>query len=105
MNSIFLFFIFASFLFYFYFKTKQFRTPQRFPIRKKMFSSLSGSSLGGLLIFFGLNQIVLFDGVITYIIAAVFILFGLFVFVFNFRAFKHYKQFVEEETELNEIKS
>ena len=71
------------------------------PIRKKMYASIAGSSLGGLLLFFGLNQLVLFDKVIAYIIAAIFILLGLYVLIFNYRAYRHYSQFVVEEAELN----
>ena len=102
LNFIFVFFIVASAVFYFYFKTRQFRTRQVFPIRKKMYASMAGASLGGLLLAFGVNQLLLFDGVTTYLIAAIFILFGGFVLTFNFRAFKHYKSFVDEETTLNE---
>ena len=54
--------------------------------------------LGGLLFFFGLNQMILFDKLAIYIIAALSLfLFGLYVLIFNYRAYKHYKQFVEEE--------
>jgi hypothetical protein len=102
INFIFVFLIIASAVFYFYFKTRQFRTRQVFPIRKKMYASMSGASLGGLLLFFGLNQLVLFNGITTYVIAALFIAFGAFVGIYNFRAYKHYRSFVDEETTLNE---
>ncbi|WP_342510668.1 YtpI family protein [Sporosarcina sp. FSL K6-1522] len=102
LNLIFVFFIIASGVFYLYFKTRQFRTRYVFPIRKKMYASMAGSSLGGLLLFFGLNQLLLFKDVATYVIAAVFILLGAFVLIFNYRAYKHYRRFVDEETTLNE---
>lgn len=102
LNYILVLFIIISFVFYFYFKTKQFRTTRMLPIRKKMYASMAGSSLGGLLFFFGINQLVLFDKLATYIVAAIFIVLGLYVIVFNYRAYKHYKQFVEEEAKLNE---
>jgi len=102
LNFIFVFFIIASGVFYFYFKTRQFRTRQVFPIRKKMYASMAGASLGGLLVSFGISQIILFDGVTTYVIAAVFILFGAYVLIFNYKAYKHYRSFVDEETDLNE---
>lgn len=101
LNYILVSLIVTSAVFYLYFKSRQFRTISVFPIRKKMYSSMSGASLGGLLLFFGLNQLVLFDGTATYVIAAIFILLGLYVFIFNYRAFQHYKRFVDEETELN----
>lgn len=102
INFFLVFFIVASGVFYFYFKTRQFRTSSIFPIRKKMYASMAGLWLGVLLIFFGLNQIILFDGTLTYIVAGIFILFGGYVAVFNRNATKHYKQFVEEETSLNQ---
>ena len=67
-----------------------------------MYASMAGASLGSLLLFFGINQLMLFDGIITYIIAALFIALGAYVSIFNFRAYKHYKSFVDEENELNE---
>lgn len=102
LNYLFVFFIITFAVFYFYFKTKQFRTTRMLPIRKKMYASMAGASLGGLLLFFGLNQLVLFDKVITYVIAAIFILLGLYVLVYNYRAYKHYSQFVIEEAEINQ---
>ena len=101
LNYFFVFFIIASIVFYFYFKTKQFRTRQMLPIRKKMYASMAGASLGGFILSFGLNQIVLFDKITIYIISAIFILLGLYVLIFNYRASKHYSKFVEEEAELN----
>lgn len=71
------------------------------PIRKKMYASMSGASLGLFILSFGLNQIILFDKISIYIISAIFILLGLYVLVFNYRAYKHYSKFVEEEAEIN----
>ena len=101
LNYLFVFFIIVSGVFYFYFKTRQFRTTQMLPIHKKMYASMAGASLGGFILTFGLNQIVLFDKVAIYITSVIFILLGLYVFVSNYRAYKHYVQFVEEEAELN----
>ncbi len=101
LNFVLVFLIIASAVFYFYFKTRQFRTRSVFPIRKKMFASMAGSSLGGLLLFFGINQLFLFSGVLTYVIAAIFIVLGAYVGIFNYRAYKHYLSFVDEEKNLN----
>ncbi|WP_342505433.1 YtpI family protein [Sporosarcina sp. FSL K6-2383] len=101
LNFILVFLIIASFVFYFYFKTRQFRTKSVFPIRKKMFASMAGSSLGTLLLFFGINQLILFSGIVTYVIAALFIGLGAYVAIFNFKAYKHYLSFVDEENKLN----
>ncbi|PIC65244.1 hypothetical protein CSV79_02965 [Sporosarcina sp. P13] len=102
VNFLFVFGIVASGVFYFVFKTRQFRTSYMFPIRKKMYASMAGTALGALLIFFGINQLMLFEGILTYVIAAIFILFGGYVAIFNFNATKHYKQFIAEERRLNE---
>jgi len=67
-----------------------------------MYASIAGTFLGGLLLFFGLNQLVSDNETITYIVAAIFILLGVFVIMFNYRAYSHYRQFVEEEAQLNE---
>ncbi|MDN4607301.1 YtpI family protein [Sporosarcina highlanderae] len=102
INFFLVFFIVASGVFYFYFKTRQFRTSYVFPIRKKMFASKAGSFLGGLLLFFGINQLILFQGTTTYLVSGLFIVFGAYIIFFNTKATKHYKQFVDEETRLNE---
>ena len=102
LNFVLVFLIVASGVFYFYFKTRQFRTSHVFPIRKKMFASMAGTYLGALLLFFGVNQLLLFKGIATYAVSAIFILFGIYIVLFNRKATKHYKQFVEEETNLNE---
>ncbi|AOV07227.1 YtpI family protein [Sporosarcina ureilytica] len=96
------FLIIASVVFYLYFKMRQFRTTYMLPIRKKLFASMAGAALGLFLISFGLNQILLFNKLVIYIVSAVFILLGLYVLVYNFRAAKHYRQFIEEEAVLNE---
>lgn len=101
LNFILVFLIIASAVFYFYFKTRQFRTSQVFPIRKKMFSSKAGMFLGLLLVFFGINQLMLFGGVTTYVISGVFIVLGGYVSIFNWKADKYYTQFVDEESQLN----
>ena len=102
LNYILIFSIITSIVLYFYFKTKQFRTTYMLPIRKKMYKSIAGSFLGLLLISFGLNQLVIFNELVNYIVATIFVLFGLYVLIFNYRAFKHYQKFVKEEAEINE---
>lgn len=91
-----------SIVVYIFFKARQFRTTYLLPIRKKMFASMASVSLGVFLISFGLNQMILFDKLVVYIVATLFILLGLYVSVFNFRAAKHYQKFIVEEAEINE---
>lgn len=62
---------------------------------------MAGVPLGLFLIFFGLNQLVIFNKLIIYIVSAIFILLGAYVSIFNFRAAKHYRKFIEEEADLN----
>ncbi|MET3575941.1 YtpI family protein [Bhargavaea ullalensis] len=85
---------------YLYFKTKQFRTT--LTAERQYFSSSASIALGALLVSFGINQIYLFRGTATYIVSAIFILFGLYVLVFNLKARRHYAGFLEEERRLNE---
>lgn len=101
LNYFFVFLIISSGVFYLYFKFRQMRTTYVLPIRKKMYASMAGASLGGLLLFFGLNQILIFDKFIVYVIAAIFIPLGLYVLIHNFRAYKHYIKFVKEEARIN----
>ena len=103
LNYIFVFLVIVSIVYYFYFKTRQFRTSHMHPIRKKMYASMAGASLGGLLLFFGINQIILFDEVVNYIVAVIFIALGLYVIIINYRGYAHYKKFVVEEAEINPI--
>ncbi len=99
---LFVFSTIVSLIFYFYFKMRQFRTTRMLPIRKKMFASMAGVALGLFLLFFGINQIILFNKFVIYLISALFILLGLYVAIFNFRAAKHYRQFIEEEAIIND---
>lgn len=100
LNTVFVFFIVISFVFYFYFKTKQIRN--NLPIAKKWYANSALVSLGSLLFFFGLNQLILFPSTITYVISGLFIIMGLFTMVYYYRVAKHYGQFVQEEFHLNQ---
>nr|WP_106533925.1 YtpI family protein [Planomicrobium soli] len=91
--------IFFSFGFYFYYKTKQFRTS--LPIRKKWYASMASIALGSFVLFFGINQLLLFQTVVTYIIAGIFIILGAGLIVYNSKAAKHYRSFLDEEARLN----
>ncbi|TWT26361.1 YtpI family protein [Planomicrobium sp. CPCC 101110] len=97
--NIFVLLIVVSFVFYFYYKTKQFRTS--LPIRKNWYASMASVALGSFVMFFGINQLFLFQTVVTYIVAGIFIVLGLGLIVYNFKAAKHYRSFLDEETRLN----
>ncbi|HSO57119.1 MAG TPA: YtpI family protein [Paenisporosarcina sp.] len=99
INALFVVLIVLSFVLYFYFKTKQFRS--ELPIAKKWYANRSLVALGSLLLFFGINQITLFPTTLTYVISGLLIIIGLATMVHYFRVAKHYGQFVEEEFRLN----
>jgi len=88
-----------SFAFYFYYKTKQFRTS--LPVRKNWYASKASIALGCFVIFFGINQILLFQTAVTYIISGIFLVLGFGLISYNFKAAKHYRSFLDEETRLN----
>ena len=100
INAVLVLLIVLSFVAYFYFKTKQFRN--ELPIAKKWYANRALVALGCLLVFFGINQITLFQSTLTYVISGLFIVLGLFTVVTYYRVAKHYGQFVEEEYRLNQ---
>ncbi|WP_397539605.1 YtpI family protein [Rummeliibacillus pycnus] len=99
LNIILAFFIVITFVFYLYFKTKQFRT--NLPIRKKWYANRAGIALGILLILFGINQIILYHTVLTYVVCAIMIVFGVFACINYNKRVRHYGQYITEEEELN----
>ena len=100
LNLIFTALIVFSAVAYLYFKTKQFRTALQ--AERQYHRSSASAALGAFMMLFGVNQLLLFSGLITYLVAAVFILLGLYVLVHNIRARNHYAGFLEEERRLNE---
>ncbi|EMR06087.1 hypothetical protein C772_02067 [Bhargavaea cecembensis DSE10] len=100
LNLTFLALIIFSVVAYLYFKTKQFRTTLQ--AERQYHRSSASAALGAFIMLFGAHQLILFTGVVTYIVAAAFILLGLYVLVHNIKARKHYAGFLEEERRLNE---
>ncbi|CEG23233.1 hypothetical protein BN1080_02182 [Planococcus massiliensis] len=92
--------IIISFVFYFYYKTKQFRAT--LPIRRKWYASIASVALGSFVLFFGINQLFVFQSIVTYIISGIFIILGLALMIYNYKAAKHYHSFVAEEARLNQ---
>lgn len=92
-------FIIFSFVAYFYYKTKQFRTT--LPIRKKWYKAKAGVALGLFLIFFGVNAIVIHQSAVSIIVAIIFFIVGIFEAFNNFKRAQHEGKFVQEEYELN----
>jgi amino acid transporter len=99
INYVFLVVIIIAAAAYLYFKTKQFRTD--YPIRKKWYKAKAGIALGSFLIAFGVNTAIMFTDSLSYIIGAIFILFGLTYLNNDIRRMRHEGRFVKEEYELN----
>lgn len=91
--------IIASLVFYFYFKTKQFRST--LPIRSKWYKAKSGVALAAFIISFGLNATILYPDVVGYIVAIVFLIIGIGVGTNSYKRMRHEGRFVQEEYDLN----
>lgn len=100
LNFLFVAGIIVSFVAYFYYKTKQFRTV--LPIRKKWNNAKAGSALGIFMIFVGLNITIIYPTAVGYIVAALFSIIGIGYALNNFKRAKHEGQYVAEELSLNQ---
>ncbi|MEL3961994.1 YtpI family protein [Lysinibacillus endophyticus] len=98
-NIIFVALIILSFVAYFYFKTKQFRSV--LPIRKKWYKAQAGVALGCFIVFFGINTCIIYPTLVGFLIGAVFILVGLLYANAQYKRARHEGRFVKEEFELN----
>lgn len=98
-NFLFVACIVASLVFYFYFKTKQFRST--LPIRRKWYTAKAGVALSAFLIFFGLNATILYPDTVGFAVAAILILIGAGLGLNNYKRMRHEGRFVNEEYELN----
>lgn len=98
-NFIFVAFIVLTFVAYFYYKTKQFRST--LPIRRKWYKAKAGVALGLFLIFFGVNAIIVNNSAVSVIIAILFFVVGGYEAYNNYKRAKHEGKFVQEEYELN----
>jgi amino acid transporter len=89
------FFITLAFTFYIFYKVKQVRSNR--PMEKKWLSAKASMALGLFVALFGVNQLVLFPGTITYIVGALFILIGLGSCWAGFKLYKHVHPYAERE--------
>ncbi|WP_449537237.1 YtpI family protein [Ferdinandcohnia sp. Marseille-Q9671] len=87
--------IIFSFVFYFYYKTKYFRT--RRPIEKQWLSAKSSIALGLFVALFGINTLFVHPSVISTVIGIMLILVGGGSTWAGFRAYKHYLPLVVKE--------
>ncbi|XXM71033.1 YtpI family protein [Lysinibacillus sphaericus] len=94
------FFITLAFAFYIFYKIKQVRSNR--PMEKKWLSAKASMALGLFVTLFGVNQLVLFPGTVTYIVAALFILIGLGSIWAGYKYYRHVLPYAEREAkELN----
>ena len=100
VNYLFVACIIFSFIAYFYYKTKQFRST--LPIQKKWYTAKAGTALGIFMIFFGLNVTIIYPTAVGYAVAAVFIILGAATASNNYKRARHEGRFVEEEYRLNQ---
>lgn len=92
--------IIFTLVYYFYCKTKQFRST--FPIRKKWYQAKAGVALGIFLILFGLNAIVIYEAsTVSLLVAALFMIVGGNVSFNQLKRVRHESQYIQEEYELN----
>jgi uncharacterized membrane protein HdeD (DUF308 family) len=90
-----------SFAFYLFYKTKYFRSSR--VVEKKWLSAKSGIALGLIVLLFGLNHLLFISkSTISYLITAVFIIYGAAFIWINFKKYKHYLPFAAEEARIYE---
>jgi hypothetical protein len=92
-------FIIFSFSFYIYFKAKYFRT--KLPAEKKWISAKSSMALGSFVALFGVNQLFLFQSMVTYIVAGIFILLGVINIIGGIKAYKYFLPLARKELQEN----
>jgi predicted Abi (CAAX) family protease len=87
--------IVISFAFYLFYKIKYVRSKR--PAERKWLSSKSSIALGLFVCLFGFNQLFLYHTMITYIVAAIFILIGGLSAVSGIKAYKYYLPYAAKE--------
>lgn len=90
-------FIALSFALYVFYKVKYVRS--RRPAEKEWISAKSRMALGAFIFFFGVNQLFLYSGTITYVISALFIIIGGISIWAGMKAYKYFLPRAIEESE------
>lgn len=87
------------FAFYLFYKTKYFRSNR--PVEKKWLSAKSSIALGLFVCIFGINHLLFIShSMVTFIIVAIFIIYGGFFTWIGFKKYKHYLPFAVQEAEM-----
>ncbi|PLS02550.1 YtpI family protein [Neobacillus cucumis] len=88
--------IVVFFAFYLFYKTKYFRSNRQ--VEKKWLTAKSNIALGLFVCLFGINHLFFISETLTsYIIAAIFIIYGAFFSWTGYKKYKHYLPFAIEE--------
>ncbi|MFD1707938.1 YtpI family protein [Siminovitchia sediminis] len=93
------FLIIFSLSFYLYYKVKYVRS--RLPMERKLLSGKSSIALGLFVALFGINQLLLFDTTVTYIVAGIFIVLGFASAWAGYKSYRYHIPFAKEEAEQN----
>lgn len=84
------------FAFYLFYKTKYFRSNRL--VEKKWLAAKSNIALGLFVLIFGVNHLLFIsETTVTYLVAAIFILYGAVFSWIGFKKYKHYLPFAIEE--------
>ncbi|WP_066063522.1 YtpI family protein [Neobacillus soli] len=87
------------FAFYLFYKTKYFRSNRL--VEKKWLSAKSNIALGLFVSLFGINHLIFIsESTVSYIVAALFIIYGAVFTWIGFKKYKHYLPFAIEEAKL-----
>lgn len=87
------------FAFYLFYKTKYFRSNRL--VEKKWLSAKSNIALGLFVSLFGINHLIFIsESKVSYIVAALFIIYGAVFTWIGFKKYKHYHPFAIEEAKL-----
>lgn len=90
------------FAFYLFYKTKYFRSNRL--VEKKWLSAKSNIALGLFVCLFGINHLIFIaNSTVTYMVAAIFILYGATFSWIGFKKYKHYLPFAIEEAKELEV--
>src|SRR3954452_21300715 len=93
--------IVVLFAFYLFYKTKYFRSNRQ--VEKKWISAKSNIALGLFVCLFGINHLIFIsESAISYIIAAIFMIYGAVFSWIGFKKYKHYLPFAIEEANIYE---
>jgi amino acid transporter len=87
--------IVVTFTFYVFYKIRQVRTNR--PMEKKWLSAKASIALGLFVALFGINQLFLFPGTLTYFIGGLFILIGLGSCWAGYKLYKHVLPYAQRE--------